>query len=267
MAAMNRPGLNSPTPWSTFHPFQGKTEPNVHKTRRQMRLTHRHVAYLQPAETSEQMAAPPAHMQAATDDDHRMTIERLLAEIDDPGEIWVFAYGSLIWQPACDYVEMRTGTVRGWHRAFCLGWLNSWRASDEAPGLMLALDRGGACKGVAYRLPPDRVGENLNKLLAREMAWLPSPFPPRWVKVRSGERTITALTFCIDRQSGFYVSGLSDHEIADALARAVGTRGSMADYLHATVTHLEQMGIHDAHLWTLQDMVAERIEAAYEADR
>lgn len=232
-----------------------------------MRLTARHVAYLQPAEVSEQLSSPPAHMRAASEADHRATIDALMAQIDDPGEIWLFAYGSLIWQPACDFVEMRTGTVRGWHRAFCFGWLKTWRASDAAPGLMLALDRGGACKGVAYRLPPDRIEENLIKLLNREMGWLPSPFPPRWVKVQSGERNITALTFCIDRNSGFYVSGLSEPEIADVLAQAVGTRGSMADYLHATVSHLEQMGIHDAHLWKLQSMVADRIEAAFEPDR
>jgi len=78
---------------------------------------------------------------------------------------------------------------------------------------------------------------------------------------------VRALTFCIDRLSGRYVSGLSEAEIADVLARATGTRGSMAEYLHATVDHLEQMGIHDPHLWRLQHLVAERIEAAYEADR
>ena len=228
-----------------------------------MRLSPRHVAYLQPLETTEEMPEPPEGYHAATDDDHRATIDRLMALLDEPGEIWFFAYGSLIWKPACDFVEMRTGTVRGWHRAFCLGWNNRWRGSDEAPGLMLALDRGGACKGVAYRLPPDRVEENLIKLFEREMAWLPSAFPPRWVKVESGDRRITALTFCIDRHSGRYVSGLSEAEIADVLATAVGSRGSMAEYLHQTVEHLDQMGIHDPHLWRLQHLVAERIEATF----
>jgi cation transport protein ChaC len=75
------------------------------------------------------------------------------------------------------------------------------------------------------------------------------------------------ITFCIDRHSGRYVSGLSIDRIADVLATAVGTRGSMAEYLFATVRHLEDMGIHDPHLWQLQSLVADRIEAAYEADR
>jgi cation transport protein ChaC len=234
---------------------------------RKMRLTERHIAYIQPLEVSEAMPPAPEGMRAATGADHRATIARLLAEIDDPGEIWFFAYGSLIWHPACDFVEMRTGAIRGWHRAFCLGWLHAWRASEEKPGLMLALDRGGACKGVAYRLPPDAVEENLIKLLEREMAWLPSPFPPRWVNVQCGDRVVKALTFCIDRNSGRYVSGLDESQIADVLANAVGSRGSMADYLFSTVSHLEQLDIHDPHLWRLQSLVAERIEAAYEADR
>ena len=234
------------------------------KQLRQMRLTERHVGYLQPHAPSEEMPPPPAGMRAATPEDHQRTIAELLGP-DRSDEVWIFAYGSLIWKPACDFVEMRTGLVRGWHRAFCLGWNNRFRGSDRTPGLMLALDRGGACKGVLYRLPPGQIDENMTKLLEREMGWLPSPFPPRWVNVQSGDRTIRAITFCIDRNSGRYVSGLSIERIADVLATAVGTRGSMAEYLFATVSHLEQIGIHDPHLWQLQSLVADRIETAYEA--
>lgn len=234
---------------------------------RQMRLNARHVAYLQPLEISEELPAAPEGMRQASPQDHLETIRTLFSGPDQHDETWIFAYGSLIWKPACDYVEMRTGLLHGWHRAFCLGWNTRFRGSETNPGLMLALDRGGACNGVLYRLPPDRRDDCLVKLFEREMGWMPSAFPPRWVTVRNGERQVRALTFCIDRKSGRYISGLSETEIADVLARATGTRGSMAEYLHATVEHLEQMGIHDPHLWRLQDMVAERIEAAYEADR
>ncbi|QQR36871.1 gamma-glutamylcyclotransferase [Devosia oryziradicis] len=237
------------------------------KLPRQMRLTERHVGYLTPEAPSEDMPPPPSGMRAATPDDHQRTIAELLGPRPEHDEVWIFAYGSLIWKPACDFVEMRTGLVRGWHRAFCLGWNNRFRGSDKTPGLMLALDRGGACKGVLYRLPPGQIDDCMTKLLEREMGWLPSPFPPRWVNVRSGDRTIRAITFCIDRNSGRYVSGLSVDAIADVLATAVGTRGSMAEYLFATVQHLEEIGIHDPHLWQLQSMVADRIETAYEPDR
>ena len=233
------------------------------KSARPMSLTERHVAFLQPEVVQENLPAPPEGMIEATREDHLATIAGLMAPEPEIGEVWVFAYGSLIWKPACDFVEMRTGLVRGWHRAFCLGWNNRHRGSDKTPGLMLALDRGGACKGVLYRIPPDAIEDNLVKLFEREMGWRPSPFPPRWVNVQAGERTIRALTFCIDRNSGRYVSGLSVDRIADVLATATGTRGSMAEYLFATVSHLESLGIHDPHLWQLQALVAERIEAVY----
>lgn len=227
---------------------------------RRMALTAAHVAKVV-YQGSQDLPPPPVGMTQATPGDHLTTIAALLDRQPGLSEIWIFAYGSLIWKPACDFVDMRTGLVRGWHRAFCLGWNNRFRGSDETPGLMLALDRGGACKGVLYRLPSEALTDNLLKLLEREMGWKPSPFPPRWVKVQSGDRAITALTFCIDRHSGRYVSGLSNADIADVLATAAGSRGSMAEYLFATVQHLEQMNIHDSHLWTLQELVARRIEA------
>jgi cation transport protein ChaC len=226
-----------------------------------MRLTHDHVAIVHRGQPINDDVIPPAGAIRSTDEDHAATAERLLATGPAGEEIWFFAYGSLIWKPACDFVEIRTGTVRGWHRSFCLGWNTFFRGSPENPGLMLALDRGGACKGVAYRLPPDAIEANLKKLFEREMGWKPSPFPPRWVDVDTGDRRIRALTFCIDRHSGRYVTGLSEPELAAVLARAVGARGSMAEYLLNTITHLEQLGIHDPHLWRLQDMVAAHIEA------
>jgi glutathione-specific gamma-glutamylcyclotransferase len=226
-----------------------------------MRLTADHVTYVhREMPTAEDPVIPPPGSERSTDEDHAATIARLLAEGPDPADMWFFAYGSLIWKPACDFVEIRTGVVRGWHRAFCLGWNTRFRGSEENPGLMLALDNGGSCKGVAYRLPPAAIEANLKKLLEREMGWKPSPFPPRWVDVVTRDRRLRALTFCIDRHSGRYVSGLNESQIATVLARAVGSRGSMAEYLFNTVTHLEELGIHDPHLWRLQEMVAAEIE-------
>lgn len=232
---------------------------------RQMRLNERHVALMQRDLPD---PGPMPGVEKSTDEDYARVIGQLLRGAPDGGaQIWIFAYGSLIWKPACDFVEMRVGLVRGWHRAFCLGWNTRFRGSDEAPGLMLALDHGGACKGVLYRLPPQAVEPNLKKLLEREMGFKPSPFPPRWVNVETEEGMIRAITFCIDRHSPRYISGLSDDQVADVLATATGHRGSMAEYLHATVAHLERLGIHDHHLWRLQAMVADRIDAAYPTER
>lgn len=225
---------------------------------RKMRLSEEHVRLVHREMPD---PGPVEGMTPSTDADYQRFVADMLDGQPERGAVWVFAYGSLIWKPAFDFVEMRTGIVRGWHRSFCLGWNTRFRGSVEAPGLMLALDRGGSCKGALYRLPPDAVADNLRRLCEREMSYRPSPFPPRWVRVETANGPIAAITFCIDRQSGRYVSGLSDEAIADALARAVGHRGSMAEYLFATVKHLEEMGIHDHHLWRLQELVAARIEA------
>jgi len=222
-----------------------------------MRLNEAHVARLATALPPEG-PLPPA--EAATDADFRRFVADILSGSDGSGQVWVFAYGSLIWKPACDFVEIRTGLLHGWHRAFCLGWNTWFRGSVENPGLMLALDRGGRCKGALYRLPPDRLEECLEQLCRREMGYKPTPFPPRWVTVQTHAETIRALTFCIDRNSGRYVSGLSEAEIAGVLSKAVGSRGSMVEYLFNTVRHLEDMGIHDPHLWRLQELVAAQLD-------
>lgn len=224
-----------------------------------MRLTSDHVARVFRDMPDEEIDIPGAHK--ASEEEYQQSIESLLESGPQTGEFWFFAYGSLIWKPCCEYVEIRTGTVRGWHRAFCLGWNDRFRGSPENPGLMLALDRGGACKGVLYRVPNNAIKANFKKLLEREMSWRPSPFPARWVNAKTETGTIRALTFCIDRHSGRYVTGLSEPEIAEVLARAVGSRGSMTEYLYATVEHLEKLGIHDPHLWRLQELVADRIDA------
>ena len=85
------------------------------------------------------------------------------------GPVWLFAFGSLIWKPGCAFVEERKGVVRGWHRAFRLGWDYRWRGNAEHPNLMMGLDRGGECHGILYRLPPGEEETNLAALIRREM--------------------------------------------------------------------------------------------------
>jgi cation transport protein ChaC len=198
----------------------------------------------------------------ASDADHQAAIRALFAAGMASSEVWLFAFGSLIWNPACEFVEQRVGLVHGWHRSFCLGWDIWFRGGDEQPGLMLSLDRGGQCHGVAYRLPPDAVEANLLRLFRREMLVRPSAHVPRWVTVRTPDGPLRAIAFTINRGSGRYVGGLTAEAVADALAVAVGPWGSMAEYLQSTVTHLEALGLRDRYLWRLQELVAERIEAA-----
>jgi cation transport protein ChaC len=225
-----------------------------------MRLTPDLVALVAPDAGGEPSPMRPG-FRRASDADHDGAVRDILAGKPTTGEVWIFAYGSLIWKPAFDFVEQRIGHVHGWHRSFCLGWDRRFRGSTDRPGLMLALDRGGECKGVAFRLPPQAIDANLAKVVRREMVVIPSSLPARWVSVKTDHGPIGAVAFVVDRKAPAYIGGLSFSEIADALSVAAGQLGSMADYLHSTVKHLEELGLHDKHLWRLQELVADRIEA------
>ena len=227
---------------------------------RRMRLTARHVELLR-----HEMPEPGPQLldrfRPATDADYDEAVAGMLAT-RPPGPFWVFAYGSLIWRPETSFLEMRTALARGWHRRFCLGWDLRYRGCADAPGLMLALDRGGQCRGVLYRLPEADLEAELHKLIRREQSMVPSAFPWRFIDTLTEEAPVRALAFAMNRRSGRYVAGLGDEALADVLATAYGFRGSMAEYLHATVSKLEELGIHDRSLWRLQELVAERIEQA-----
>ncbi len=224
---------------------------------RTMRLTPELVARIAPfAGGSPKLPSTPP-----SDADYDELIRETLAAAPSTDDVWLFAYGSLIWKPACEFAERRVGLARGWHRSFCLGWDKWFRGSEQQSGIMMSLDRGGQCMGVAYRLPPDAVEANLGRLLRREMRVKPHSHLPRWVSVYTEKGPLRGITFAINRSGPRYLSGLSVEEVADALAVAVGPMGSMADYLYSTVSHLEALGIRDRHLWRLQELVAERIEA------
>ncbi len=227
-----------------------------------LRLTPEHIARVMLDAGDVSPASFASGRRPATDEDRRKLANDILRAASSREELWVFAYGSLIWNPAFEFTETRKALVRGWRRSFCLGWDKWFRGTERRPGLMLALDRGGSCKGLAYRLSGQSVEANLLSLLRREVHVIPHPFPARWINVATEEGPLRALTFAIDRNSGSYVGNLTAEEVADVLANAVGRLGSMAEYLLSTVSHLEELGLSDAYLWRLQDLVAERIEAA-----
>jgi cation transport protein ChaC len=181
-----------------------------------------------------------------------------LLEQGPPGPLWVFAYGSLIWKPAIEVSEHRYATASGWHRAFCLK-LTRWRGSPAQPGLMMGLRRGGACKGVIYRIPDDDRRALLIRLLRREVGCAEDMTGVRWLTVETGHGKIRALAFWAEPV------GLQDWvklpllEVAHVLARACGHAGSCAAYLFHTVSKLDELGIRDRNLWRLQQLVADEI--------
>jgi glutathione-specific gamma-glutamylcyclotransferase len=227
---------------------------------RQMRLTPDLVRRVALAAGDITPGPISAGRRPVTDVDYDVSVGKILADASSRDEVWIFAYGSLIWNPGFEFSERQVAVAEGWRRSFCLGWDRRFRGSAKHPGLMLALDHGGRCKGAAYRLAADSVEANLHKLVRREIHVIPHPFPARWIKLRMGKGPVRAVAFAIDRSSGLYIGGLAPEEVADVLAVAVGQLGSMAEYLYSTVNHLEELGIHDKHLWRLQELVADRIE-------
>lgn len=225
--------------------------------KRQLSLTAELVARV---ERMEPDPGPDPGTSDHTEAEYDAVVEALRSEYT-PDELWVFAYGSLIWNPEFESLESRSATAGGWHRSFCLK-LTRWRGTRELPALMLALDRGGSCKGVAYRLPAkDHFGQ-IGLLVRRELDANPPTNVPRWISVKTKGGTLRALTFVADPEGRAYAGRLSLERVAHVLARAAGHWGSTAQYLFRTVTMLEQHGIRDRNLWRIQSLVAQEIEAA-----
>ena len=185
-------------------------------------------------------------------DEERHASRRAVTAAAPTDEVWVFAYGSLIWNPAFEFAERRTGRIHGYHRRYCIV-SQTGRGSPEAPGMMLGLDRGGSCHGVAYRIAPDKVDEELGIIWSREM--VARGYDPRWVRVHTGGGPVHAIAFVVRRDFDRYASKMPEEEMARLIATASGWLGSCAEYLHNTVEHLDELGLHDAQLKRLDRRV------------
>lgn len=173
------------------------------------------------------------------------------------GDVWVFAYGSLIWNPCIHVAEMRRALLKGYHRRFCL-WTQLGRGSPDCPGLMLGLVPGGACVGVALRIERALAETEFDILFRREM--VSGSYDPRWVSVQieGRKKPAKALCFLMNRAHERYAGRLAEGTVADAIARAAGPLGACRDYLDHTVAALDALGIHDRALARLQAMVRGR---------
>lgn len=170
-----------------------------------------------------------------------------------PGDdVWLFGYGSLMWNPAFHFAERRTCRLHGFHRRYCL-WSAGGRGSVRQPGLTLALDRGGSCHGIAFRIAADQVQEELDVVWSREMGG--RSYRAQWVNVRSDDGPLRALTFTINRDHPRYVKTMSHDNAVAYLATSTGPLGSCAEYLTNTVSHLDELGIVDSQMHTLLDGV------------
>jgi glutathione-specific gamma-glutamylcyclotransferase len=189
----------------------------------------------------------------------RASADAFLASRPGSGDIWLFAYGSLIWNPRIHYVERRIGLVRGYHRSFCL-WTRIGRGTAEKPGLTLGLERGGACRGVVYRIAEAVAAQELEIVWRREM--VTGAYTPRWITTSTAEGPVPALAFLVNRGHVRYAGRLSEDRVVATIAEAHGPLGTCAAYLFNTAAHLEELGIRDRPLLRLRDRMAAAIERA-----
>lgn len=165
---------------------------------------------------------------------------------------WVFGYGSLIWNPEIDFDRSELGRLHGFHRAFCIR-STRYRGTPERPGVVLGLDRGGSCVGMAFRLRPDTRRRSFEALYAREMGnnvYVPSEVA---VTLSHGER-IRALTFVANRDSDAYQL-LPEAEVLTRLNACCGQRGPNVEYLLNTVKSLQSHGVRDSMLLRLAQKI------------
>ncbi|HEX6000354.1 MAG TPA: gamma-glutamylcyclotransferase [Hyphomicrobiaceae bacterium] len=166
-------------------------------------------------------------------------------------DLWVFAYGSLMWDPGIHVIEIRKAALTGFHRRFCLK-SQIGRGSAEKPALMAALDEGGDCQGLALRIPADHVDPETRMLWQREM--LAGSYVPRFVPVATPQGGIEAVTFLINRQSDRYVE-LDIDETARLIATGCGVRGTCFEYLENLAERLELLGLEDRRICALHERV------------
>jgi cation transport protein ChaC len=194
-------------------------------------------------------------MRVLTADELAASRREALAGVDLSAGVWLFGYGSLIWNQAFHFSARLIGRIWGYHRRFCL-WTHLGRGRPERPGLVLGLERGGSCQGVVFHIAPGSVEDELEIVWRREM--LSGAYLPRWLEVRTAAGTVRAIAFVINPAHERYAHLLSDDEIAEAIATASGWLGPCADYLVNTVDHLAALGIHDRPLERLRARVLAR---------
>jgi glutathione-specific gamma-glutamylcyclotransferase len=170
------------------------------------------------------------------------------------GDFWVFGYGSLMWRPGFAHVETERARLYGFRRSLCVySWVH--RGSEERPGLVLGLDRGGSCIGLAFRVPGELRDEVVAYLRERELVtnvYLERLLP---VQLANGAE-VTALCYVVDRSHKQYAGRLSPEQAASVVNGGVGRSGRNEEYLFNTVEHLEALGIRDRWLENVAALVS-----------
>lgn len=195
-------------------------------------------------------------LRVLTDEERAENLAALLADRPEHGDgVWVFAYGSLMWNPAIHICDRRLARALGWHRDFCLA-TRGGRGTADNPGMMLGLKPGGDCHGAVLRVAEPDIALELDLLWRREM--VASGYIPRWVEVQDeqGADLGHAIAFTINPEGPSYSADLPEDELIRRLATATGPLGRASEYLFRTRDGLRMMGITDPMLEHLGEAVA-----------
>jgi cation transport protein ChaC len=173
----------------------------------------------------------------------------------DTGDLWVFGYGSLMWRPGFDYLERHQARLIGAHRALCV-YSFVHRGTPEKPGLVFGLDRGGACRGIAYRVAAKKRAETIEYLRGREQVTM--VYREAWRSVRMDDepkRRVEALCYMVDRGHRQYAGRLSIAEQLHLVRQGHGRSGPNRDYVIDAVTSIEALGYRETELHRLVEQL------------
>ncbi|HYC37996.1 MAG TPA: gamma-glutamylcyclotransferase [Usitatibacter sp.] len=207
----------------------------------------------------ETYAPPPEAARALSPEELQASLRATLAPWTQGTGFWIFGYGSLMWNPEFTWDVRHVALVRGYHRSFRL-WSRINRGTPENPGLVLTLDRGGSCRGLVYRIHPDRVEDEMQAIWKREMTF--GSYKPKWLNCVVGGAAINALAFTVNRHCSGYTGAIPTEIMVECLASARGKYGPAHEYLFRTLETLAQHGIRDARVEHLANLVKAKIATA-----
>lgn len=193
-----------------------------------------------------------------SDEERQRRLDAVL-ESRPEGPLWVFAFGSLMWNPCFDYDRCEPGVLEGWERKFHI-WTTLARGTRERPGLGLCIEKGNGCsKGLVYRLLPQNEEQEWQQLWDREM--VSGIYNAIWANVAldNGEQ-VRALTFVVDPSHRQYAGGMSIEEMSEIIVGARGKYGLCSDYLRSTVEELRKLDVKEEHLDALWAAVERRMK-------
>lgn len=170
-------------------------------------------------------------------------------------QFWIFGYGSLMWRPGFDYLRSEPARIHGYHRRLCV-YSFVHRGTPESPGLVLGLDRGGSCKGVAFEIAPEKWDETIAYLRAREQVTSVYVELQRPIRLLDSDRLVTSTLYVVDRAHPQYAGGLDDEALSAHVLNGQGVSGHCLDYVLNTLNHLRVMNIHDPALERLAGRLA-----------